>query len=278
MNIHHQKLAVKIFAAIMLSVFSSTALSDKNPADDFLNMTGTTAVAPGYIQNRDVEIVRDVKISELRIRHSRLIGGAAWLDCDRGHQEMVEIDGPFNAFTSDALERTFAGIEPCVIGNDVFTPHIYLSSGGGRLVDGLKVGKLIRKHGFITYIPFASRCASSCAIAFMGGRHRYLARDAKLSLHAPYFLPSGKQMSAELRATWVSRLGISCVTEMSELRQYFTSMLSEKTGTFLYEQTMGFCSTVSGWNFNKDAAVLYDLDNIAQYVDPLTKYRPEGMR
>ena len=113
MNIHHQKLAVKILAAIMLSAFSSAAFSDKNPADDFVNMTGTTIVSPGWVRNRDVEIVRDVKISELRIRHSRLSGGRSWLDCDRGYQEMVEIDGPFNAFTSDALERILTAVEPC---------------------------------------------------------------------------------------------------------------------------------------------------------------------
>ena len=162
-----------------------------------------------------------------------------------------------------------------VIGNDVYTPTIWLSSGGGRLADGIKVGELIRKRGFNTLIPGKSQCASSCAVAFMGGQHRYLLGDSKLSLHAPYFLPAGKQMTAEIRARWVSKLGISCVTEMSELRQYFTSMLSEKTGTFLYEQTMGFCSTVSGWDFNKDAAVLYELDNSAQFVNPLMKYWQE---
>ena len=188
---------------------------------------------------------------------------------------MVEIDGPFNAFTSDALERVLAAIEPCVIGDDVFTPTIWLSSGGGKLVDGIKVGELIRRYGFNTIIPWQSQCLSSCAIAFMGGKYRGMVDSSELLLHAPYFPPAGKQMSAEIRATWVSKLGINCVTEMSELRQYFTSMLSEKTGTFLYEQTMAFCSTSTGWVFNKDAAVLYELDNSEEFVSPMLKYLPD---
>jgi hypothetical protein len=40
-----------------------------------------------------------------------------------------------------------------------------------------------------------------------------------------------------------------------------TKMLNETDGNFLYERTMSYCSSSSGWNINKDAAELFEITN-----------------
>ena len=260
-------LAIPIF--FLLPMFSSEALSQQACGDSFTHLSGACSVW----KNKDVEVIRDVKISDLRVRHARLIGGEYFVDCERGHQDQVEVVGPFNAFTSDALERILTDIEPCEVDGNVDRPWVWLSSGGGRLIDGMKVGQTIRKLGFGTAIPPKTQCASSCAIAFLGGEYRVLAGE--LLLHAPFFLPEGERLDAEVRARWAAELGINCVTEMSDLRNYFAFMLPQETALFLYEQTMEFCSTSSGWVFNRDAAVLYEMDNFDGYVEPLAEYLPK---
>ena len=270
MQLFRNMLILSIPVFFLLPMFASEALSQpKCPRGLFMNLTGTTCTV---WKAKDMEVIRDVKISDLRIRHSRVVGGKYFLDCDRGHQDIVEVDGPFNAFTSNALDRILSGIEPCEIGGSTDRPWVWLSSGGGRLIDGMKVGETIRKLGFGTAIPLDAQCSSSCAIAFLGGEYRYVFDSAELLLHAPFFLPEGKRIDAEVRARWAARLGINCVTEMSDLKNYFATMLPQETALFLYEQTMGFCSTNSGWTFNRDAAQLYEMDNFDGYVEPLAEY------
>ena len=70
----------------------------------------------------------------------------------------------------------------------------------------------------------------------------------------------------------IESIGIVCEKEMIDLRDYFIEMLGSENGIFLYEQTMNFCSTNDGWNFNIDAAKLYGIDNYDNFKDPLAKY------
>ena len=64
---------------------------------------------------------------------------------------------------------------------------IALTSPGGLLGGGLKLGEIIRERGFNTTIGYSdfspNSCLSSCAYAFMGGNIRYLPAGAKYGLH-----------------------------------------------------------------------------------------------
>lgn len=49
---------------------------------------------------------------------------------------------------------------------------IYMSSPGGNLYEGMRLGLFFRAKGIKTVIEGASDCASACAIAFLGGTDR----------------------------------------------------------------------------------------------------------
>lgn len=64
---------------------------------------------------------------------------------------------------------------------------IALSSPGGNLVGGLKLGMLIREMGFNTTIGSTDysppNCISACAYAFAGGLSRHLSEGSKYGIH-----------------------------------------------------------------------------------------------
>lgn len=49
---------------------------------------------------------------------------------------------------------------------------IYLSSPGGNLYEGMRLGRLFRRERIKTVIEGGEMCASACALAFLGGRDR----------------------------------------------------------------------------------------------------------
>ena len=224
-------------------------------------------------KKEDFEILADIKISDLRIRHSRIISGKFALNCDKGNQEILEFSGPFNSFTTKSIEKMLSKVQTCTIGLDSNIPVIHLSSGGGDLLSGMEVGRLIKKYGFRTYIPNEAMCASSCGIAFFGGKFRSMGFKSSLLLHAPYLeknlTPNQKYA---LKLLEMENVGITCINEMPELKDYFLEMLGEENGTFLYAQTMEFCDTSNGWVFNDEAAELYEIVNHQDYDNPLEKY------
>jgi hypothetical protein len=62
---------------------------------------------------------------------------------------------------------------------------VRLDSAGGRLGEGERLFTLIRDLGLDTYV--ASKCFSSCTLAFAGGRERILAKGATLGFHKADF-------------------------------------------------------------------------------------------
>jgi hypothetical protein len=64
-------------------------------------------------------------------------------------------------------------------------------SDGGSLLAGIRIGMMIRVHNFSTVVPDAAQCASACAVAWLGGAHRFLGQGAKVGFHAAYVQKSG---------------------------------------------------------------------------------------
>jgi hypothetical protein len=50
------------------------------------------------------------------------------------------------------------------------TTVVYLDSPGGVLREGMRLGKLFHQYGIETAVGSKTRCASACALAFLGGR------------------------------------------------------------------------------------------------------------
>ena len=59
--------------------------------------------------------------------------------------------------------------------------RVVLESPGGNVYEGRGLARLFRERGLATRIE--TRCASACAIAFIGGARRTLGPEAKLGLH-----------------------------------------------------------------------------------------------
>jgi hypothetical protein len=83
-------------------------------------------------------------------------------------------------------------------------PHpsiLYLNSDGGNLVEGMKLGRMIRKNDLFTYVgqegskefeTLPGGCYSSCALAFLGGTYRFYHRGSEYGVHRFYSsIPSG---------------------------------------------------------------------------------------
>jgi hypothetical protein len=95
---------------------------------------------------------------------------------------VLEVSGSF----SWALPQNFQAI--LAAAPDVRV--VRLESPGGHLQPALQIATIIQQRGLDTYV--GRLCASACTIAFLGGRQRWLAPDARLGFHqayAPGFLP-----------------------------------------------------------------------------------------
>lgn len=78
-------------------------------------------------------------------------------------------------------ENIFNALTPDCNGGGVL-----LKSDGGSLTAGLRIGELIRQKGLETAVAFDARCASACALAWLGGTKRYMSNSSQIGFHAAY--------------------------------------------------------------------------------------------
>jgi hypothetical protein len=83
-------------------------------------------------------------------------------------------------------------------------------------------------------------CASSCAVAFLGGNIRVISDTGKIVFHSPYFDGKNEYGARD----------IDCAVgeeALAKLNRYYTDMVGEETGDRLFERTMWYCSADDGW-------------------------------
>lgn len=197
------------------------------------------------------EIISDIEVSDLKIRHVRKTDSTQCKDRSQD-DDHIEMSGPINPDTPFIIERLLKRINDspnrCESPDPKYTyiaTRVYLNSGGGYMQDGYALGRLFRKEQVSTRIVVNGECFSSCATAFLGGKYRSLQKGGKLMFHAPY--------------AYTSRYDISCAKKDTQLLTYMKEMLSETDGDFLYKRTMSYCSQSSGWSLNRDAAEIFGL-------------------
>ncbi len=59
---------------------------------------------------------------------------------------------------------------------------VRLQSRGGRVIEGLRIGEMLRDRGLDTRV--AGECSSACVTAFAGGTRRLITPNARLGLHS----------------------------------------------------------------------------------------------
>ena len=69
---------------------------------------------------------------------------------------------------------------------------VIFQSRGGNLLAGIGIGKAIHIKGFYTFVPDTIQCASACALAWLGGRVRYMSNTARVGFHAAYVDAGGQ--------------------------------------------------------------------------------------
>ncbi|GLR65060.1 hypothetical protein [Marinospirillum insulare] len=188
----------------------------------------------GYSRDK-VNVIRDIKAGGLRVRQSRMDG------CD-----FIEVDGVIDSDAVDILTALIPKIKTCKskTGNNVST-NIFLNSFGGYVSDGMRLGKLLRDNHFTTLVVQDQLCASSCAIAFLGGYYRKM-DGGRLLLHAPYI----KNLQGYI---------CSGPVEMNKLKKYYEAMLSSSASKIAFERTARYCDPNGGWIVNATAAELFGI-------------------
>lgn len=192
---------------------------------------------------RKIQILLDASIDKLRVRHVR----RADEQCVGGYHDHLEIAGEIGPDSTEAIARLLPQLGRCENSQGVHIVNsVFLSSGGGYLSDGYKLGDLFKQYQVNTVITGGQVCASSCAIAFLGGKFRTMAYDAKLLFHAPYT---------------TNGIAIDCSDrgQVEGLRKYYSRALGQKDGTFLLDRTLSYCSSNTGWTLNADGAKLFGI-------------------
>src|SRR5262245_4774904 len=78
----------------------------------------------------------------------------------------------FSAYAADAVARKTGAI-------------VFLDSIGGAIWTGMSIGRIIRRNGFLTAVSNHTKCVSACALAWLGGKERFIGpTDAHVGFHA----------------------------------------------------------------------------------------------
>jgi hypothetical protein len=72
------------------------------------------------------------------------------------------------------------------------TALVVFESPGGNLIAGIEIGKAVHLKGFGTLVPDGVQCASACALAWPGGRVRFMGETGRVGFHAAYTSSDGR--------------------------------------------------------------------------------------
>jgi hypothetical protein len=95
---------------------------------------------------------------------------------------LVMVEGDLELGDIEVFRSKVAGLSKATVA---------FRSDGGSLLAGIRIGMLIRVKNFTTIVPDAAQCASACAVAWLGGAHRFLGAGSKVGFHAAYVQKAG---------------------------------------------------------------------------------------
>jgi len=195
------------------------------------------------VEAMNVQVLIDAEVGKLRVRHVRMRS----INCQDGISEHLEISGAIGPDSTAAIERLLPKLAKCKTKEGGWLSNaVFMSSGGGFLKDGYKMGELFKQYEVQTVVVGGQVCASSCAIAFLGGKFRNIYHDGKLLFHAPY-INSGIAIDCSDRG------------QVADLRSYYLNVLGGQDGEFLLNRTMSYCTATDGWTLNADGAKLFGI-------------------
>jgi hypothetical protein len=169
--------------------------------------------------------------------------------CVSGGIHKLILTGQIGPDSSFSVTRLLDRLKPCrsASGRVLIPPTISLSSGGGMLEDGYKLGQALREYGATSVIENGNVCASSCAVAFLGGKQRIVEDEGVILFHAPYYKGQNEFASERVNCD----VGDAA---LNELLDYYQTITDEETGSRLFDRTMTYCSADDGWVVKGGAA------------------------
>lgn len=195
-----------------------------------------------YFIKPHAEILSQVEVDGLIIRK---VESSCWLGEDWGESNghHLELSGYFGTDSEETLSKTLRDIKQCEDNEGTLAPvTILLNGGGGRVTDGMALGRLFRRHGAITEVVYGQVCAASCAGAFLGGAARELWPDSLLSFNAPFAARNEKSVECEGHE------------QSRAFEAYAAEMLPERAAKELIASSLSYCDSREGMFLNLEEA------------------------
>ena len=132
------------------------------------------------------------------------------------HPAIILIKGQFmkDDFHKDvSLFSAYAGYQKNAI--------VFLNSPGGQLQTALNIGLVTYQHGFSTAVADGTVCTSACALAWLGGKQRFIGKDARIGFHAARVGATLEISSVgnAMAGAYLSQVGISDFTTIAFVTQ-----------------------------------------------------------
>ena len=114
---------------------------------------------------------------------------------------VVLVQGTFNVSDASEFQSKTGPLSKAIV---------LFESDGGSVVAGIQIGEIIRLKNFVTLVPNETRCASACAIAWLGGSRRFMGPGARIGFHAAYDASSGQETGVgnALVGAYLTRIGL----------------------------------------------------------------------
>ena len=92
----------------------------------------------------------------------------------------IFVNGEIRTGDSDRFERALA-TAPAGVG------YVALHSPGGRVVEAIRMGRLVREQELETVVTARGACVSACPLVLFGGVERHVSESAWVGMHQAYF-------------------------------------------------------------------------------------------
>jgi hypothetical protein len=118
-----------------------------------------------------------------------------------GGPAIVLVDGDLEANDGDQFRSKISFLSKAIVS---------FRSDGGSVVAGIQIGESIRLKGFTTVVAEGARCASACAIAWLGGSTRLMSAEARVGFHAAYNSKTGQETGVgnALVGAYLTKIGL----------------------------------------------------------------------
>jgi hypothetical protein len=116
---------------------------------------------------------------------------------------VVSIYGPIEQGDFEKVEKALIGAK---------TATLALSSPGGFLDEGLKIGELVHLRKFSTLVRNGTLCASACGYVWLAGMKRFIEGSGTVGFHAAYNSTTDSTVSSTgnaLAGAYMARLGFN---------------------------------------------------------------------